>query len=179
MEQHRDIGRAARHHAPLLSATDRRDGSRCSPRASRGGGRPSTTWSGRRAALRDEAYDWAAYGAHQAVEKLLKHLIVRAGTPFERTHDLALLATSLQEAGIAAGEELGGLLDDLKELTQMNIVARYPLGDGAAPVDLITRRQAERAIETADRAFVIADALESAGSRSGAGERSGSESERS
>ncbi len=117
-----------------------------------------------KAALRDEAYDWAAYGAHQAVEKLLKHLILRAGAPFERTHDLALLATSLREAGVA-GDELSGLVDDLKELTQMNVVARYPLGDGAAPVDLITHRQAERAVETAGKVVAVVDALEDAGDR--------------
>ena len=120
-----------------------------------------------KAALRDGAHDWAAYGSQQAVEKLLKHLMIRAGARFERTHVLALLATSLWQAGVAP-DELGALLDDLKELTQMNLVARYPLGDGAAPVDLITRRQAERAIETADRAFAVADALER-----GAGERRG------
>ncbi|MQX37399.1 HEPN domain-containing protein [Roseospira navarrensis] len=97
------------------------------------------------------AHDWASYAAQQAAEKALKAVLLALGQDVVRTHDLVTLSAALRQDG-ALTELLDtpDRLDDLAELTQMNVVARYPLApDAGAPAERITRRQAAQACATA------------------------------
>jgi len=47
----------------------------------------------------DETLD---FHAQQAVEKLLKAVLIQRGVPYDRTHNIAYLLTRLEEAGVEA-----------------------------------------------------------------------------
>lgn len=93
------------------------------------------------------SHDWAAHGAQQAAEKALKALVLAAGQAPDLTHDLLRLVRVAQSLDLLPAD---AALGELGELTTLNIVSRYPTGDSlSAPFELISRRQAGRALETA------------------------------
>lgn len=65
----------------------------------------------------------AAIGFHaqQSAEKALKAIAVLRGIEFQRTHDLAALAQSIQERGV----ELCLSIDDLRRLNPFAVEFRY------------------------------------------------------
>lgn len=68
------------------------------------------------------------FHAQQAVEKLLKAVLARAGVVFRRTHDLAELLDVLHDAGLPPPPHA----DRLDELNPFAVDARYGMeGDSA------------------------------------------------
>jgi HEPN domain-containing protein len=96
--------------------------------------------------LQAARYEWAAYAAQQSAEKNLTGLLILAGIRFDFTHQLAVLAKQVEEAGIAV-ESLPSQ-DDLLMLTETNQLSRYPMND-LAPRDAVTKKRAQSAIQTA------------------------------
>ena len=68
------------------------------------------------------SYDASCFHAQQCAEKYLKALLQEQGTPFGKTHDLAILADLL----IPIVPSLKPLRDDLKKLTAYAVEFRYP-----------------------------------------------------
>jgi len=103
-----------------------------------------------RQALGSGANDIACYLGQQALEKYLKGLIILAERDAPRTQNLDGLASKLRDAtGI---DFTDADMDALKEVSFFNVVARYPLGDEeVAPMEAITRDQAEKTIDVAAR----------------------------
>ena len=102
--------------------------------------------------LEDGSWEWAGYISQQGVEKALKGAILATGIPYPHIRSLPALAEVLTDrlALVFSAEDL----DSLKELSQFNVMARYPIGDEAiAPIDAISSRQAARAVDAA-RDFV-------------------------
>ncbi|TAN49857.1 MAG: HEPN domain-containing protein [Methylococcaceae bacterium] len=94
-------------------------------------------------------WDGACYHAQQAVEKLLKFMISDTGQPIRHTHSVHELARTCNQ--ILETEAFDAALIDLyKELSQFNTIARYPAA-GDAPVDIITKKQAQSAMDTFHR----------------------------
>jgi len=91
----------------------------------------------------------AAYHLQQAAEKLVKALLVLAGEPFRRTHDLDDLVTQLAPRYPAWRDTL----DSFRSMTPWGIAFRYP-GLEDEPEPRPSREEIER---TADRlaAFAI------------------------
>lgn len=73
----------------------------------------------------------AAYHVQQAAEKLIKGLLVAAGTSFRKTHDLDELA----EQAALHYPKLGDHLDACRPLTIWSTIYRYPgLDDDLGPI---------------------------------------------
>lgn len=106
--------------------------------------------------MRAGRYEWAAYAAQQSAEKNLKGVLILAGAKFEYTHQLALLARQIEEAGIPTAELPSQ--DDLLLLAEQNQLARYPMND-LAPKDAVTENRATQAIQTAQRVEQFTQAL--------------------
>jgi HEPN domain-containing protein len=64
----------------------------------------------------------SAFHLQQAAEKLFKSLLVLAGEPFRRTHDLADLAARL----MPLYPQFAGTFDALRHLTIWGVAYRYP-----------------------------------------------------
>ncbi len=75
--------------------------------------------------------DPAAFHCQQAAEKLLKALLVLAGVPPPRTHDLGRLA----ELVTPHHATLAPLFAGLEAWTAWAVVTRYPEGPDEVPVD--------------------------------------------
>ena len=72
----------------------------------------------------------AAYLCQQATEKLLKGLLVLAGVPFSKTHDLQ----PLRDLAVSRFPDLHSLIDRLVPLTPWAHTYRYPnMGGDPAP----------------------------------------------
>ena len=72
--------------------------------------------------------DGAAFHAQQAMEKVLKAALVRAGVRPPRTHDLVELAAAADLSDLSPPESLR-----LYEVARWSVVIRYPSGDEASP----------------------------------------------
>ena len=73
----------------------------------------------------------SAYHVQQAAEKLLKALLVLAGEPFRRTHDLDDLATRL----LPVYPQFAGQAEAVRHLSIWGIAYRYPgLEDAPEPL---------------------------------------------
>jgi HEPN domain-containing protein len=95
-------------------------------------------------------YDIAAVLSQQSVEKRLKGMILASGSDFTRTHNLYKLAKDLEHAAETTFDDAD--LDHLKDLSTLQVAARYPVDDGdMAPAAAITRSRAAEAIDTARR----------------------------
>ena len=81
-----------------------------------------------------------AFHAQQLIEKSLKAVLAQADLPFDRTHDLIRLATTL----IDAGYELPLERDHLARLNPYAVVYRYDDTD----IEIITRREAVAMAQT-------------------------------
>lgn len=80
-------------------------------------------WCALRGMANQELFSVEIFGFHvqQAVEKTLKAWLSCIGTIFPRTHDLDELASLLEDAGHAVGEDFVPLL----EFTDFAVVFRY------------------------------------------------------
>jgi HEPN domain-containing protein len=102
----------------------------------------------------DPLLDMAAYHCRHAAEKAAKVLLVLAGEPLMRTHDLDALADS----AAARFPRLAAGLDAVRHLTPWATATRYPdLGGDSEPPD----HEVEAALAAVDR--LLADALRLAG----------------
>lgn len=101
-------------------------------------------------ALYEAGYDIAAYLSQKSVETRLKGYIVSSGEDFYRTHNLYHLARHLEELiDYSFGENE---LERLKDLTTMQVIARYPVDDAdMAPMEAITHSRAADCVHTAER----------------------------
>lgn len=62
------------------------------------------------------------FDAHQAAEKAIKALLIRAGVPFPYTHDLAALVSLVE----AESETVSPEVRQAERLTRFAIAMRYP-----------------------------------------------------
>ena len=67
-------------------------------------------------------WDVVVFHAQQAAEKLLKALLVGAGRPVPRTHDLVVLFTLVVEAGFP----ISGSRHEIELLSRFGAAVRYP-----------------------------------------------------
>ncbi|MEM1533199.1 MAG: HEPN domain-containing protein [Desulfurococcaceae archaeon] len=103
-----------------------------------------------RKALNDlKTVDWdsAAFWSQQCAEKALKALLLSRGKVY-RGHDLLDIARVIRED---LGLDIGGLLDDLRELTIHYTVARYPNAANAIPSELYSETKARDLVERAKK----------------------------
>lgn len=88
------------------------------------------------------------FHAQQAVEKVLRAMLVHLGAPVPRTHDLALLLSRLD-----ALTDVPAALHDAARLTVYAVITRYPAD--VAPVDedeyLAVVSSAERVVAWVER----------------------------
>ena len=75
-----------------------------------------------------------AFHAQQLIEKAFKAVLVQAGLPFNRTHDLIRLAMTIEEAN----HPLPISLDDLAKLNPYAVVFRYD----DTEIESLTRQEA-------------------------------------
>jgi HEPN domain-containing protein len=87
----------------------------------------------------------ACFHCQQAVEKLLKALLVLAGVAFARTHDVIQLVQFLP-----ADLALPIPLEDLAPLNRYAIEARYPIGE-----EPLTGEEARAAVAVARRVHAL------------------------
>ena len=88
----------------------------------------------------------ACFHGQQAVEKLLKALLVLAGVPFARTHDVIQLV-GLLPSNLA----LPIPLEDLAPPNRYAVEARYPIGE-----EPLTGEEAREAVAVARRVHALA-----------------------
>lgn len=67
-------------------------------------------------------WDAVVFHAQQAGEKVLKALLVAAGAPVPRTHDLVALLSLLRSAGF----DIAGARRDIEILSRFGAAVRYP-----------------------------------------------------
>jgi len=92
-------------------------------------------------------YEWACFAAHQAAEKAVKALYQRLGVEVWG-RSVSRLLQHLPDEHRPPPE----LVDAARELDKHYTLARYPnTYPEGAPLDYYTRREAERAIEYAER----------------------------
>ena len=101
-----------------------------------------------------EDYSWSCFAAHQAIEKMLKALIigVRRRTP-PRGNDLTELFREAADMGLRAAEA------DLSDISRYYMTTRYPNAGFHRPSRSFTRPQAERAIQAAEELLDDAERL--------------------
>jgi HEPN domain-containing protein len=99
----------------------------------------------------------AAFYAHQAAEKALKSLFISLlHREPPHVHHLIELYIELRQAGV----ELDTRLEEgLAELNKYYTVSRYPDAAAGQPYMAVTRREAERCIETARAVLEAAEGL--------------------
>jgi HEPN domain-containing protein len=101
--------------------------------------------------------EWATYAAQKAAEGALKAALLAAGRPAPAVHALERLFDALVGHGLAAEAERAALQPAMSSLTQGWAISRCPLaGIGIAPADLVTRGQAEAAIDHAEAVLAFA-----------------------
>lgn len=101
-----------------------------------------------RASLRLGHFEWACYAAQRSGEKYLMALILKTGERFVHTHHLNVLAE--QAAGLGLATTGLPSVKALVDLSDKNLLARYPLHGAKSPRATLTREHAEEAIATAD-----------------------------
>jgi HEPN domain-containing protein len=95
----------------------------------------------------DSDYNWSAFAAHQAAEEAIEAVFQRRHLD-ARGHTLSVLLENLPSAGRPSSD----LIDAAKELDKHYIPTRYPNGfERGAPVDFYTHREAEQAIDNAEK----------------------------
>lgn len=99
-------------------------------------------------------FDIAAYHCQQSAEKLLKALIVLAGRPLRKIHDLETLTEEAEKAW----PTVRALLPVVLQITSWGFAYRYP---GAGPAFAVPPRRSEIEAAVADverlRAFLVAE----------------------
>ena len=104
----------------------------------------------------------SAFYSHQAVEKALKSLYfaaLRREPP--KTHVLTELYRELKAAGFRLSPELE---EGVAELNKFYAVSRYPDAAAGQPLGAVTKRDAERSLETAAQVVeLVEEFLKSAG----------------
>ena len=93
------------------------------------------------AAMRLSRLGASAYHVQQAAEKLIKALLVLAGEPFRRSHDMDDLASRL----LPVYPQFGGQAEAVRHLSVWGIAYRYP-GLEDAPEPLPEIEELERTI---------------------------------
>jgi HEPN domain-containing protein len=86
-----------------------------------------------------------AFHAQQAVEKMLKALLVRRQVDFPRTHSIGALLAFCAEAGFGGAQEF----TDASSLTRYAVATRYP-----GEEEPVTRQEAKDAVTLAAQVFV-------------------------
>ena len=97
-------------------------------------------------ARRQPNYDAACFHAQQGVEKYLKAVLVEAGLPFSKTHDLLLLL----DLCLPAAPLLDSFRPSLAILKNFAVHIRYP-GEDASHTDARDVLQRAESIRTAVR----------------------------
>ena len=100
--------------------------------------------------------EMGCFHAQQAAEKSIKAVLISLGIDFPYTHDIALLATLVDQSKV----EYTSALEDAIELTQYAVLSRYPSDD--VPV---TETELDAAVNIAESVFkwaemVVADSGE-------------------
>ena len=90
------------------------------------------------------------FHAQQAAEKSIKAVLISQGIDFPYTHDIAHLATLVDQSNV----EFTKVLEDAIELTQYAVLARYPSDD--VPV---TETELDVAVNIAERVFKWAETV--------------------
>ncbi|WP_148682735.1 HEPN domain-containing protein [Pyrobaculum ferrireducens] len=107
-----------------------------------------------------EARRWsaAAFHCHQAVEKALKSLyLVALRREPPKTYVLTELYRELRRG---RGVELSPSLEEgVAELNKFYIVSRYPDAAAGQPYEVVTRRDAERSLETAGEVLTLVEGV--------------------
>jgi HEPN domain-containing protein len=99
-------------------------------------------------ALDDSLAAVACFHGQQSVEKLMKALLVLAGVPFARTHDV------IQLLGLLPAELAPPVpLSDLAPLNRYAVEARYPIGE-----EPLTGEEARAALAVARRVRALVEA---------------------
>jgi HEPN domain-containing protein len=94
-----------------------------------------------------EGYDVASFLAHQALEKLLKCILILEGTNFPKTHKLDRLAELL-------GLPLG-IIDKILDLTEDYTFSRYPDASIEIPYLQYDSEISERKVGIAKEVFEL------------------------
>jgi len=110
-------------------------------------------------------YDVAAYHLHQAIEKMLKALLLNESLEPPRTHDLAKLHRILAHSLHAQDQQDEKISSVLRRVSIFHVMARYPMVDETtAPEDWITEEDValaasawEAVSEMAARIFGVSD----------------------
>jgi len=110
-------------------------------------------------------YDVAAYHLHQAIEKMLKALLLNESLEPPRTHDLVKLHGILSKALHAQDQHDEKISSVLRRVSVFHVTARYPIVDeNTAPEDWITEEDVALAAsawevvsEMAARIFGVSD----------------------
>ena len=97
-------------------------------------------------ARREPNYDAACFHAQQGVEKYLKAVLVEAGRPFSKTHDLLLLL----DLCLPTAPLLDSFRPSLAILKNFAVHIRYP-GEDASRTDARDVLQRAEAVRTAVR----------------------------
>jgi len=91
-------------------------------------------------------YDVAAYHLHQAIEKMLKALLLNDSLEPPRTHDLAKLYRILAHSLHAQDQQDEKISSVLRRVSIFHVMARYPMVDETtAPEDWITEEDVDLA----------------------------------
>ncbi|MGC8994836.1 MAG: HEPN domain-containing protein [Pyrobaculum sp.] len=106
-----------------------------------------------------EARRWSAAAFHcrQAVEKALKSLylaVLRREPP--KTHVLTELYRELRRGGVELSPSLE---EDVAELNKFYTVSTYPDAAAGQPYEVVTRRDAERSLETAGEVLTLVEGV--------------------
>jgi HEPN domain-containing protein len=88
-----------------------------------------------------------AFHAQQAVEKMLKALLVQRQVDFPRTHSIGALLSLCEEAGFVGAQEYV----DASSLTRYAVATRYP-----GEEEPVSREEAKEAVTLAAQVFVWA-----------------------
>ena len=97
----------------------------------------------------------SAFYSHQAVEKALKSLYFAA---LRREPPKTYVLTELYRELRAAGFQLSPELEEaVAELNKFYSVSRYPDAAAGQPYEAVTRRDAERSLETATRVVELVE----------------------
>ena len=94
--------------------------------------------------------EMGCFHAQQAAEKCIKAVLISLGIDFPYTHDIAHLATLVDQSKV----EFTSALEDAIELTQYAVLARYPSDD--VPV---TETELDVAVNIAVRVFEWAETV--------------------
>jgi HEPN domain-containing protein len=106
--------------------------------------------------LSDGKYNYSAFLAHQAAEKILNALIIEVLREIPpRVHNLLELGEALRKTGIDMAE----VEDGLKYLNPHYLTSRYPDAANGVPTEVYSRRMAELCLQSAKRVLAWAENL--------------------